>query len=402
MSRKSAADRFLDLVTLKYAGAGEIGPPLFAKAAELLEKKPDLPSRSMHVAAAAGDVEALKVWVKEKPKQLDKPGGPFNWTPLMYAAYARLPGISTLDAGLWLLEQGADPNFHHLYFDQYIFTVLTGVFGQGEGGPVNLPEHPEMRVFARALLEHGANPNDSQAAYNRCFLPDNTCFELLLEFGLTTEDRNDWKIEEDRVLVPHLDETMHFHLAHAVRRGFFERVRLLVNHGAEVSRLDNTYDTRVKERTLYESALLTGHTEIAGFLLQKGARRSKLSGLDQFEAACMAGHLNVAERLLRANPEFAEEVKPHQREMLCDAASNGSRAGLETMIALGFDLSEPGGRSPLHEAAWNGHIEIARLLVDAGADPSMPEPVHSASPLGFAEYARQTKMTEYLRRFEGE
>ncbi|MEM7428717.1 MAG: ankyrin repeat domain-containing protein [Pseudomonadota bacterium] len=399
MSRKSRADRFIDLVTLNYDRAGDVGPHRFDEAAKILAKKPDIVRKSIHAAAAAGDVSALEAWKKEKPRQLDKPGGPFGWTPLMYAAYARPPGHSTLDAGLWLLDNGADPNAFHLSNGQYVFTVLTGVFGHGEAGPVNLPEHPDMKLFARVLLEHGANPNDSQAAYNRCFLPDNTCLEMLLEFGLTASDRNNWQVEHQGALVPNPNETLHFHLIHAIRSGFADRVRLLVNHGADINNPDDTYATRVKGRTPYEAALLMGFPEIADFLLQRGAKRSKLSPPDRFEAACMAGDLAAAERLLRGDPGLLEEIGPHQREMLCSAAGNGSKAALETMIALGFELSEPGGRTPLHEAAWRGDIRIAELLIGAGADPLMSEPVHGAAAIGFAAFARQQEMVDFLKPY---
>ena len=110
-------------------------------------------------------------------------------------------------------------------------------------------------------------------------------------------------------------------------------------------------------------------------------------------------YLPHPEELARDDLKLAWEVKPHQREMLCSAASNGSKSALETMIALGFELSDPGGRAPLHEAAWRGDVEVAELLINAGADPLMTEPAHSAAPIGFAVFARQHEMVEYLRQF---
>ena len=76
MSRRSIADRFLDFVTLNYDRGGDLGPHVFDEAGALLERKPDLPRRSIYTAAAAGDVEALEYWKAEKPKVIDKPGGP--------------------------------------------------------------------------------------------------------------------------------------------------------------------------------------------------------------------------------------------------------------------------------------------------------------------------------------
>ena len=71
--------------------------------------------------------------------------------------------------------------------------MLTGVFGQGELGPVRQPRHPHSLALARLLLEAGANPNDGQALYNRMFEPDNDHLELLFEFGLGAGDGGPWK-----------------------------------------------------------------------------------------------------------------------------------------------------------------------------------------------------------------
>ena len=87
----------------------------------------------------------------------------------------------------------------------YKFTALTGVFGQGEGGPVNFPEHPDLVPFAQALLDAGAEANDGQVLYNRCFEPNNTAFEMLLKHGLVPGDRNNWEGEYGH-------DVLHFHL----------------------------------------------------------------------------------------------------------------------------------------------------------------------------------------------
>ena len=98
---------------------------------------------------------------------------------------------------------------------------LTGVFGQGEDGPTNQPEHPDYLAFARLLLEAGADPNDSQAAYNRVFEPDNSCLELLIEFGLGADEPVNWFDNEGDEMVPSPLETVHFQLVQAIRRGNF-------------------------------------------------------------------------------------------------------------------------------------------------------------------------------------
>ncbi|MGH7536223.1 MAG: hypothetical protein ACREMG_11665, partial [Gemmatimonadales bacterium] len=47
-------------------------------------------------------------------------------------------------------------------------------------------------ALARLLLEAGADPNDSQALYNRRFDPDDSHLRLLIEFGLGTDRGGPW------------------------------------------------------------------------------------------------------------------------------------------------------------------------------------------------------------------
>ena len=93
-------------------------------------------------------------------------GGPFDWEPLLYAAYSRLDseaeGHSTLQAARLLLDARADPNAGFLWEGGYLFTVLTGVLGLGEDdvfrtqGPLWQPPHQHWVEFARLLLREAA------------------------------------------------------------------------------------------------------------------------------------------------------------------------------------------------------------------------------------------------------
>lgn len=114
----------------------------------------------------------------------------------MYAAYARVPGRSSLPAARGLVRRGADVNAFFLDAGQYRFTVLTGVFGEGEAGKERQPPHAECEAFARLLLDAGAEANDSRALYNRMFERDDTCLKLLIEYGLSARDKNNWLVRE--------------------------------------------------------------------------------------------------------------------------------------------------------------------------------------------------------------
>ena len=385
------ANQFLDLVCLHYGSDNSRGPHSFEEAATLLHEHPKIPRHSLHTAAAVGDLDALRLMLTDDALAVDQKGGPFQWTPLMYAAYARLPGASTCAAGQMLLDAGADPNAHYMWGGTYRFAVLTGIFGEGEGGKARLPEHPDMVRFARAVLDKGANPNDSQGAYNRCFNANNTHLELMLEYGLKDSDPSDWWLT-DADQPPDAHRTMHFQLIMALRSGFADRARLLIEHGVDLNKSDaNYYQTPPVSFTPYQVALLNGLPEIAKLIKAKGGNSKPLTGPEQFQAACMSGDLDAAKALA---PIHLGQKPEKDAELLRDAAGNGNLKAVETMIELGFDLSPWGTRTALHAAAWRGHMEVITALLRAGADPKLRDSEHFSPPLVHALHARNQSVID--------
>jgi ankyrin repeat protein len=51
----------------------------------------------------------------------------------------------------------------------------------------------------------------------------------------------------------------------------------------------------------------------------------------------------------------------------------------------------------LHVTAANGSADIARMLLDAGADPSIHDDKYDATVLGWAEYCAQPAVAQLLR-----
>src|SRR4030095_16607033 len=179
------ADRFIRLACLNYL---DDHTHWRDQARELFAAQPSLSGESIYTAATVGDVAALTSMLRADRKLARTRGGPYKWEPLLYAAYSRLNSNanehSTLAVARILLEHGADPNAGFLWDSHYLFTALTGAFGEGESGPVNQPEHKNCYELARLLLEASADPNDSQTLYNRMFAGGTQHLELLYEFGL--------------------------------------------------------------------------------------------------------------------------------------------------------------------------------------------------------------------------
>jgi ankyrin repeat protein len=178
-------------------------------------------------------------------------------------------------------------------------------------------------------------------------------------------------------------------LHHAAAKHRAQMVRLLLDLGADASVTDATGAT----------ALTTAATEhadpaIVDMLEKTGAK------LD-FIAALALAHYDLAEAMLRDDPT---RVGPHGRDTIALhlAAEKKNEAAVRWLIAHGVDVSAKRTLwdchyTALHVTAANGAVEIARLLLDAGADPGIHDDKYDATVLGWADYCEQPQVAQLLR-----
>ena len=404
VSTSDTAGTFLRLACLNYA---DDEPAWRDEARRVLEVNPGIVEGNVHVAAATADAGELRRVLAADPAAARREGGPFRWEPLIYLAYARhdpqIPAAATLDAARVLLAAGADPNAGYLWHGLTSpFTVLTGVFGEGELGPVRQPRHPHSLALARLLLEAGADPNDGQALYNRMFQPGNDHLELLFEFGLGTGDGGPWR----RRLGDALDspvEMVRGQLAWAITHGMTERVRLLVEHGVDVTApLDGVTATSM--------AATTGHADLVEYLVAQGAPPLDLPPAEAFVVAALAADRAQLGRLLADHPGLAGEMRAARPALITWAAACGNPAAVEILAELGFDVNAKGRtdvpsdqpwQTALHKAAEDGNVELARTLLRLGADPDIRDHRFGSTPLGWARHFDQQAMIELLEPLTG-
>jgi len=388
------ADRFIRLACLNY---GDDHKRWRDQARELLSEHPSLVNENIYTAVTVGDVATVAAMLKTNPRAARVRGGPYRWEPLLYAAYSRLnseaPGHSTLEVARLLLANGADPNAGFLWDGNYVFTALTGAFGEGERGPVHQPEHQYCYQLARLLLEAGADPNDSQTLYNRMFTGGTRHLELLFEFGLGEGGDGVWFKRFKDMDTP--AQMIQQQMAWAAKYNQMDRLRLLVAHGADV----NEPDTRF-QKTPYELAVLHGNLEIAEYLLAHGARQTLPSGRDAFFAACLSADGKRARSLLQQHPSLLQQLGDHRAELLQLAAESDKRDAIRLMASLDFDLNEIKRTTALHNAAGSGHLEMVKLLIELGADPLIRDKEFNARPIGWAQYGERQDVVEYLKQFE--
>ena len=93
-----------------------------------------------------------------------------------------------------------------------------------------------------------------------------------------------------------------------------------------------------------------------------------------------------------------DQLGERRAELLQLAAEGDKRDAVRLMSALGFDLNEVKRTTALHSAAYSGHLEMAKLLIELGADPTIRDTEFNAMPIGWARYNEQTEVAEYLKR----
>jgi Ankyrin repeats (3 copies) len=422
---------FLRLACLNHCdgwnvGAGEEPDDLRrqAEARRLLAAHPELASATIHTAAAVGDLAAARSLLAADPSLANDQGGPHGWPPLLYLTFSRLntteKSHSTLEVARLLLAHGADPNAGYLPDGEPPpVTALSGAF-RGERDPVNQPAHQHGLPLARLLLDAGADPNDEQALRNACGYPhdDDTGLALLLEHGLGRRSGGPWRalLEHqpgDRLPTP--AGLVQTELRYSAQWNLPNRVRLLLRRCAETGiDIDTTGGAAGRDpgHPAYKLAVVCGNTEIVDLLTRAGANAEPPDQTHQFIAACQRADRAAVHRLLAADPSLVERAAspPCGPEPLHLAVALNRPEAVALMASLGFPINEDwcGWGPPLHTAALAGHLDIVRLLVELGADPTAKAPddndpsaefiQYDRTPLGWARYHQHDEVVAYLTR----
>ena len=230
------------------------------------------------------------------------------------------------------------------------------------------------------------------------FEPGNDHLELLFEFGLGTGDGGPWR----RRLGAALDtpaEMLHGELAWAITHGLAERVRLLVSHGADLTKPFEGGATATAV------AATTGHADLIGYLVAHGAPPPGLDPAEAFVAAVLAADRPGLDRLRRAHPGLANQVRSARPALITWAAACGRPEAVELLAGLGFDINARGRtdvpsdqpwQTALHKAAEDGHLELARLLLRLGADPDLRDHRFGSTPLGWSRYFGHQPLIDLL------
>ena len=119
--------------------------------------------------------------------------------------------------------------------------------------------------------------------------------------------------------------------------------------------------------TAIEAATQMGNRPIIDFLIGRGAPVD-------FFTALVLGQREALERALETNPLSANARGIHDLPALYFAAIGGDVAVVAQLLAAGAEVNAKAqAAAPIHGAVLGGNPEVVRLLLERGADPSLPD-----------------------------
>jgi ankyrin repeat protein len=362
-------------------------------ALRLLDRHPEIATANFYTAVVCGDLAMVERmlsadpgWATRRNGQatsartdaggegdlVKKDWGPKGWEPLSYLCFTRLslPPVTNNAVGIAraLLDHGASPNVYFMAGSSQ-YTPLVGAIGEGEEGR---QAHQQRDALVQLLLERGADPYDVQVTYNMHFKGDVLWYlKLIYEHAQRTGRAADWADPEWRMLSAGAYGTgARWFLDIATAHGDAQLAEWCVSHGANPNAAPSLRRPN-RQHSLYEEALLRGHTEVAEVLAHHGATRSSTT----------------------------ERPTPAPQEALFLAARYNRRDDAERVLDSGTspNVASPQGERALHIAAYKDAVDVGELLIARGAevDPIGP---YNNTPLGGALHFGSIRMIALLAR----
>ena len=136
------------------------------------------------------------------------------------------------------------------------------------------------------------------------------------------------------------------------------------------------------DKTAHAVAREFGHGEVLAELVKRSP-----PGL-QMAVAARAGDEAAVRQLIAGDPALISSLSNDERRVLADAARDNDIPAVRAMLAAGWPVDARGQHhaTPLHWAAWNGNVEMARELLQRGAPVHVKGDQYDATPLHWAVY----------------
>jgi len=346
-------------------------------------------------AAQSGDVAALRERLDANPELIDALGG----RGLQKATPLHLATLRNNHAAIRLLiERGAD-----LSKRDFPDNAAPLHFAAAHGDLETL----RLLVEAGADIDHGDDHGVGVLGWATCFQQiRHDVVTYLLDRGATLNvwtasalDRpnelREMIAKDPGLLVARMSRNQHRRtpLHHAAAKNRLQMVQLLLELGADPNATDATGAT----------ALTTASQEradpaVISVLATAGAKLDLLTAIN-------TSRFDEAEAMVRENParigaDGADTISLHL------AVSKNNLTALRWLLAHGVAVNAKRvmwdcNSTALHMTVESGAMDIARQLLEAGADPNIRDDKFEATALGWAEFFGKADFIELIREKGG-
>jgi ankyrin repeat protein len=358
-------------------------------------------------AARNGDVDRLAALLDKQPEKLHARAKPYEWS-LLHAA-AQSGHLLAVDL---LLKRGLDVNTREEGDNTYAMHWAAAAgrldvvrrLADAGGDVVGHGDDHELEVIGWATCWDGCDDAAHRAVAEflvsrgaRHHIFSAIAMNLAGEVReIVTSDASALNRRQSR------NENHRTPLHFAVLKNRQEMIALLLELGADPLAVDGSgqpiavyartpdADRRVMERI---------HAMVSAELVSAvRGHRPPHSGPMDLVAVLALGDWDTATLLLRGDRRVIDPSGGALHLM----AQRNDVAAVKWLLTQGAAINgrwTSGGAdvTPLHLAASRGHAEMVRLLLGAGADPSLRDSRHDGDAIGWAEHFRHPEIVEILK-----
>jgi ankyrin repeat protein len=342
-------------------------------------------------AAKTGDLEKLSALLDKHPAKLQARNQPYEHTLLHVAAFAGHVPIVDL-----LLERGLDVNSREKGDNTYAMHWAAAA-GHGDvvrrladagGDVVGHGDDHELEVIGWTTCWEGTDQR--HAAIAEFLVSRGARHHIFSAIALNLADEVRRIVAADPSALSRRqshNEDFRLPLHFAVRMNRPDMVALLLELGADPLATDGTG---------YPAAAYATSPNVDRSVMELIRSRGSM---DLFTALALK-EWRIASDLLAKDPSI---VKPGATSagVLPLMAKRGDVAAVKWLLEHGVDPNTLWAHwdadvTPLHLAVMEDHLEVVRILVDAGADPRIRDSKHDSDALGWAEFFQRAEIIRIL------
>lgn len=360
----------------------------------------------LFVAARRGDVQTLSGLLDQHPETLQARDEPYEWTLLHAAA-----GEGQLAVVDLLLRRGLDPNAREKGDNTYAMHWAAAAgkldvvrrLADAGGDVIGHGDDHEMEIIGWATCWDGTDDADHRAVVEFLLSRGARHHMFSAIAGNLGDEVRRLVASNPAALASRMsrNENHQTPLHFAVGHNRPQMVPLLLELGADPLIADGFGFPPAMYATssdIDRPVMTAIRAMTAGELVSanRGHRPTRAGTMDLLASLALADW-DAAARLVRDNPALRDGGVLHL------AAKRNDPGAVRWLLEHG---TSPNARwthwdadvTPLHLAILHNHVDVARALIDAGADTTIRDSKHDSDAFGWAEFFHRDAIAEMLKR----